>query len=141
AAPVNGNLPFEFYLASIWKMAPPAALFSHLSIFFTIIGVSLLSVLITLTGLEVSAKQEMSFERELKDAGLANIAAGLLGGAITYQSVSSSMMNYKMGGRSRLVPILTGSVALVFLAFGWGAVAIQYLPIFLLSGLVLYVGL
>ena len=31
AAPVNGNLPFEFYLASIWKMAAPTALLSHLT--------------------------------------------------------------------------------------------------------------
>jgi len=141
AAPVNGNLPFDFYLASFWTIAPPTALLPRLSIFLTIIGVSLLSVLITLTGLEVSAKKEMNFERELKDAGLANIASGLLGGAITYQSVSSSMMNYKMGGRSRLVPILTGLVALVFLSFGWGATTIQYLPVAVLAGLVLYVGL
>jgi sulfate permease, SulP family len=141
AAPVNGNLPFEFYVASVWGIAPPITLLSHFDIFATIIGVSLLSVLITLTGLEVSAKQEMRFERELKDAGLANIASGLLGGAITYQSVSSSMMNYKMGGRTRLVPILTGSLALVFLFFGWGAGVIRYLPIAVLSGLVLYVGL
>src|SRR6185436_15412387 len=109
------------YLASIWKTAALTPLLTHFSIFATIIGVSLLSVLITLTGLEVSAKEEMNFERELKDAGLANMASGLLGGAITYQSVSSSMMNYKMGGRSRFVPILTGLVALVFLSFGWGA--------------------
>jgi SulP family sulfate permease len=143
ATPVEGNLPFQFYLASIWSMAAPAALLAHanLGIFVTIIGVSLLSVLITLTGLELSAKQEMRFERELKDAGLANIASGLLGGAISFQSVSTTTMNYRLGGRSRLVPILTGLVALVFLAFGWGAVAIQYLPIALLSGLVLYVGL
>jgi len=143
ATPVEGNLPFEFYLASIWNTAAPATLLAHayLDILVTIIGVSLLSVLITLTGLELSAKQEMKFERELKDAGLANIVSGLLGGAISFQSVSASTMNHKMGGRSRLVPILTGLVALVFLAFGWGAVAIQYLPIALLSGLVLYVGL
>jgi SulP family sulfate permease len=143
ATPVEGNLPFEFYLASIWNTAAPATLLAHayLDILVTIIGVSLLSVLITLTGLELSAKQEMRFERELKDAGLANIVSGLLGGAISFQSVSASTMNHKMGGRSRLVPILTGLVALVFLAFGWGAVAIQYLPIALLSGLVLYVGL
>src|SRR5260221_566824 len=61
--------------------------------------------------------------------------------AIRFQSVSAATMNHKMGGRSRVVPILTGLVALVFLAFGWGAVAIQYVPIALLSGLVLYVGL
>jgi SulP family sulfate permease len=143
ATPVQGNLPFQFYLASIWNTAAPKTLLAHayFDIFVTIIGVSLLSVLITLTGLELSAKQEMKFERELKDAGLANIASGLLGGAISFQSVSASTMNYRLGGRSRLVPILTGLVALVFLAFGWGAVAIQYLPIALLSGLVLYVGL
>ncbi|MFZ3322714.1 MAG: SulP family inorganic anion transporter [Usitatibacter sp.] len=143
AAPVQGNLPFQFYVASIWNTAAPKTLLAHayLDIFVTIIGVSLLSVLITLTGLELSAKQEMKFERELKDAGLANIASGLLGGAISFQSVSASTMNHRLGGRSRLVPILTGLVALVFLAFGWGAVAIQYLPIALLSGLVLYVGL
>jgi SulP family sulfate permease len=141
AAPVNGSVPFEFYLASMWNEAAPGALLSHLTLFATVIGVSLLSVLITLSGLEVSARREMSFERELKDAGLANIASGLLGGAITYQSVSNSMMNYKMGGRSRLVPLMTGVVALAFLAFGWGADAIRYLPVALLSGLVLYVGL
>jgi len=115
-------------------------IFSHLGIFFTVVGVSLLSILITLAGLEISAKSELSFERELMNAGIVNMASGISGGAVSYQSVSTSMMNYKMGGRTRLVPVLTGVVGAVFLVFGWGASAIKYLPVALLSGLVLYVG-
>ena len=140
AKPAVGSLPFELYLASIWKVAAVRPLLPQGEIFLTIIGVSLVSILITLAGLEVSAGEEMNLDRELESAGLVNVASGLLGGAVSYQSISTSMMNYKMGGRSRLVPLLTGAVALVFLFFGWGDGAIQYLPKALLSGLVLYVG-
>jgi SulP family sulfate permease len=142
AKPVTGNVHFELFLASVWKVGAiqPLLTAAHVEIFFTIIGVSLLSILITLTGLEVSAGEDMDFELELETAGLVNIASGLLGGAVSYQSISTSMMNYKMGGRSRLVPLLTAAVALVFLVFGWGDSAIEYFPKALLSGLVLYVG-
>jgi SulP family sulfate permease len=140
AKPVAGVLPFELYLASIWKAAAIQPLLPLVEIFLTIIGVSLISILITLAGLEDSTGEEMDFERELETAGWVNVVSGLLGGAVSYQSISTSTMNYKLGGRSRLVPLLTGAVALVFLVFGWGDAAIQYLPKALLSGLVLYVG-
>jgi SulP family sulfate permease len=140
AKPVEGNLSFQFFILSAWRPETLLVLLPHIKILLVIVGLSLLSILITLSGIEVSTRHDMDFDKELQDAGIANVASGLLGGAISYQSVSTSMMNYKMGGRSRLVPILTGLVALVFLAFGWGEAALQYLPIALLSGLVLYIG-
>ena len=107
----------------------------------TIIGVSLLSVLITLTGLEVSAKQEMSFERELKDAGLAEYCLGPAGRS-DHLPIRVEFDDELQDGRtisSCTDPDRVGCPGVSL--FRLGRRAIQYLPIAVLSGLVLYVGL
>lgn len=142
AAPaIHVRLPFEIYFAHIWHPAAVFALASHMDILLTTVAVSLLSILITLAGLEDATNAGPAFERELQNAGIANVASGLLGGAIAHQSTRSSMENYRMGGRTRLVPFMTAAVGFVFLAFGWGTGAIGYLPAALLYGLVIYIGL
>ena len=56
------------------------ALLSEAPVIAPIIGVSMLGMLLNASGLELAIEREIDFERELKGVGVANVAAGLVGG-------------------------------------------------------------
>jgi SulP family sulfate permease len=111
---------------------------SQLGVMGTLIFLSTLSLLLGATNLEIALDREIDLNRELKSVGVANITSGLLGGMVGTLSLSSSLMAYNIGGRSRWVS-LVGS-ALFALVLFFGTAALSYLPRFVLGGLLLYSG-
>ncbi|HUM71305.1 MAG TPA: SulP family inorganic anion transporter, partial [Chloroflexota bacterium] len=105
----------------------------------TICIISVLALLLNASGLEIANKQEVDLNRELRAAGAGNLAAGLVGGMVSYQQLSLSVMNIKMGANSRLTGLFT--VAICGLALLLGASVLSLFPKLILGGLVLYLGL
>jgi sulfate permease, SulP family len=104
----------------------------------TILMISAVSILLTVSALELLSGQEIDVNRELRVAGLANVAAGLAGGMVGFHSLSISSLVIRLGGRTRLAGVfaaLTCGAALLF-----GAQAIADLPRVVVGGLLIFLG-
>jgi sulfate permease, SulP family len=105
----------------------------------TVVMVTVISLLLNISGLELVTDREMDVNRELKVAGIANLTIGLGGGILSYHSLSKSVLAQKMGSRSRRTTLIT---AAVFLGFPFlGVALLSYCPKLLLGGLLLFLGL
>jgi SulP family sulfate permease len=105
---------------------------------FSLSLMSTLGLLLGATNLEVALDKEIALNRELKSLGTANLIAGLFGGLAGSLSLNSSLLAYKLGGRTRWVG-LSGAVIFA-LALAWGSTVIAYLPTFAFGGLLLFLG-
>lgn len=101
--------------------------------------VSAIAVLLNSTGLELHTDGDVDVNQELSSAGVANLAGGLVGGIVGFQSLSLSGIAARMGGRGRLVGLTTAAVGAITLAFGFRLVGDFPRPI--LSGILLFIGL
>jgi sulfate permease, SulP family len=105
----------------------------------TVLLLGAVSIMLTASAMEMLSRSDIDVNRELRVAGIANLAAGFGGGMVGFQSLSLSGLALKMGGRSRLVGVvaaLTCGAALWF-----GSDALSYLPRVVLGGLLLFMGL
>jgi len=127
----------------LWQLAPGAetwsAILAHLPEIAAVALIAATSVLMNVSGLEVMWRRSVSLDRELVDHGIAGVLGGLAGGASSSLSLSRSLLNREAGGRGRLAGLFAAAVALGCSLFGGGLVALLPLP--LLGGLLLFVGL
>ena len=102
-------------------------------------GVTAISVLLDVSSLEVARQQSADLDKELRYNGVANIVAGLTGGAAGNLSLSGSILIQEAGAVSRF----SGVAAAGFCAFVlyFGADVASYIPTPLLGGLLTYLGL
>lgn len=105
----------------------------------TILVLSVIALLLNTSALEVTVRQDIDLNRELITAGLANLAAGVGGSPIGYQTLGMSSLAFRLGARTRLVNIITGVVCGAALFFG--ASLFGFVPKLLLGGMLVYLGL
>lgn len=105
---------------------------------FTLVVVNAVAALLNIAGMEVALHQSADVDRELRVHGVANVLAGLFGGVGGYDYVSLSVLAQRGGARSRIVPLVTGLMALGALL--GGSALLSLVPRFLIGGLTLYVG-
>jgi len=79
--------------------------------------VGLLESMMTATIVDDLTDTESDKNRECKGQGVANIAAGLLGGMAGCAMIGQSVINVKSGGRGRLSCLVAGSVLLLMVVF------------------------
>jgi sulfate permease, SulP family len=104
----------------------------------TIIGVSMLGMLLNASGLELAIEREIDFERELKGVGLANVAAGLVGGLGGYHILSETLLARRFGLVGASAGLGLAATIVIVLFFGAGVLA--YLPIGLFAAVVFFLG-
>ena len=105
----------------------------------TIVVLSLISLLLNASALEIAVKEDVDLNHELQSAGLANMVAGLFGSTVGYQALSLSVLTQRLNAKTRLAGIfaaLTCGGALLF-----GASLFSYFPKPLLGGILLFMGL
>ncbi len=101
--------------------------------------VSLIAFLLNATGLELIAKRDLNLNHELRVTGLANLIAGLGGGPSGYHMLGATALGQRMGAKTRIVTV-TAALLCGLILFAGGAF-ISYLPVALLSSLLLVLGL
>jgi len=101
--------------------------------------VTVMTVLLNTTGIELETRHEANLERELNAVGSANLLSASLGGYVTCISLSRTTLNYGLGGRGRLSGLMVAAISGLVLAAGSSFLA--YVPKFVLGGLLLYSGL
>jgi len=100
---------------------------------------SVVSLLLNASALELAIRRDVDLNRELKAAGLANVLSGLGGGMVGYHALSLSTLSYRIGARGRLPGLLAGAICAVMLFVGSALLA--YFPVPILGGLLLFLGL
>jgi sulfate permease, SulP family len=132
---------------SLWQTLNPPELmkvnwlviFNHLDSVFMIILITVVNLLLNLSSLEQSLRQELNLNRELQTTGLIMIASGFAGSMIGYHSLSSSVLADKLNTRNRLGGLITAIILLITLIGGTSIVS--FFPRPLLGGLLMFLGL
>ncbi|MEQ8604357.1 MAG: SulP family inorganic anion transporter [Marivibrio sp.] len=96
-------------------------------------------LLLEVSGIEIVGECELNPNRELKAAGLINLANGGLAGFAAAHSASEAALAVKMGAGSRVVGAVFAAVVLATLALGTDFIG--YVPNFVLGGLLVFLGL
>lgn len=104
-----------------------------------IIILTTISLLLNVSGLELTLRQNMDLNHELRTAGFANLLSGLAGGMIGFHTLSFSALTYRLGARGRTTAIVIGAICLITLIVG--AAVLAYMPRPLIGGLLLFMGL
>jgi sulfate permease, SulP family len=115
------------------------AIFGNAGGIATILLVSAVSLLLNASGLELTVRQDIDLERELRSTGLANLLSGLGGGTPGFMALSLSTLGYRLKADSRLVGIFSACLCGVTLFFG--APLLSFLPKQVIGGLLLFLGL
>jgi SulP family sulfate permease len=105
----------------------------------TLVVVSAVAILLNATALELTLKQDLELNQELKAAGIANLISALGGGWVGYHTLGDTSLAYRMSGGSRL----TNLVAIGFygLILVLGPQPLFLVPKFVLGGLLIFLGL
>ncbi|NJK80150.1 MAG: SLC26A/SulP transporter family protein [Chloroflexaceae bacterium] len=98
--------------------------------------ISIISLLISISSIELIAQKDMDFNHELRLVGIANIVAGLGASPVGYHVVSLSALNYAIGASTRVAGLFAALFTALLLVIG-GAL-ISYFPRPVLGGLMLY---
>ncbi|SIT43993.1 Cyclic nucleotide-binding protein [Paraburkholderia piptadeniae] len=116
-----------------------SAITAHLPESLVVTSASAVTILMNSTAIGAATGEEVDLNREMRAAGLANLASGLLGGMVGYQSFNRSMLNARVGATSRMAGVFASLACLVALAASPGLVALFPVPV--LVGLQLFMGL
>lgn len=138
AMPPSGGLalpsPLDVFSGADWWIVAHT-----LPAIASVVLLSMIGLLLNTSGLEVATRCEIDADREMRTAGLANIAVGLLGGPPGFSSLSMTMLANRMGAKTRLVGLATAAVLLAMLPFAGGLAGIM--PVFIAAGLMMTLGL
>lgn len=124
-----------------WTRLPPEGwsyLVSQAPTFAAIILVSVVALLLNASGLELATRGDFDINRELRGAGIANMASGVLGGAVGFHALSASLLGFRMGANSRLIGLTAAAMCLVALLAGTSLLA--FMPRAVLGGLLFSMG-
>jgi SulP family sulfate permease len=116
-----------------------AAILSQVDKIGAVIALSLISLLLNVSALEVAVKEDIDMNRELKSAGLANVFAGLFGSTVGYQALSLTVLAHRLNAKTRLAGVFTALVCGGALLFGTSL--LSYFPKPMMGGILLFMGL
>ena len=105
----------------------------------SIIMISVFSLLLNASGIELTIRRDLDLNRELRVTGLGNILGGLLGGIVSYHALTDTAISYKIGKGSRLSGWVVAAVYALPLFFG--AAVLSYVPKIMLGSLLILFGL
>jgi SulP family sulfate permease len=101
--------------------------------------ISLVSLLLNASALEIGAERDIDLDQELRTTGAANLVAGLGGGMVGYHSLSLSTLALNMRTQSRLVGLIVAATCALTLYAGTTVLSLFPKPV--LGGLLMFLGL
>ncbi len=114
------------------------AIFEQAGIILVISLISVIILLLDVSGIEIILDRDLNPNHELKVAGLGNLANGLAGGCLAIQTASDTAFAYKLGGDRFLMVMVYGLI--VGGAILAGPAPITVIPTWILGGLLIYLG-
>ena len=108
--PDNNGLALPAWTQLPWEGWPYLA--RQAPTFAAIVLVSVVALLLNASGLELATRGDFDINRELRGTGIANIASGLLGGAVGFHALSASLLGFRMGANSRVIGLTAAAMCL-----------------------------
>ncbi len=105
---------------------------------FTVLLLVPLTLLLYLSALEVASNRDLDVNAELRTTGLANLAAGAMGGPPGFVYMASTLVSHRVLGPRR-GPAVVAAAGMVAIVLAGGAV-LELLPRFVIGGLLVFVG-
>ena len=102
-------------------------------------AVTVFSLLIALSGLEIATGAKFDWNKEFKVTGFAGLVAGLAGSSPGCHSLTYSLPSWMFGADTRLTGLVASAVLGLTLFFGGGMLGV--LPTSVIGGLLLFIGL
>jgi sulfate permease, SulP family len=115
------------------------ALIANVASAATVVLVSLLALLLNVSGIEVLVRRRLDFNRELRAAGVANLASGAFGGMVGFQGLVYNVLAFRLAPGRRLVALTVVALLLATIAFGSGLLG--FIPVPVIGGVLVYLGL
>lgn len=113
--------------------------FDQVPIMLTVVLVTMMGLLLNISGLELGSGTDIDFDREFRNAGLANALGGLGGSAPGSHTLSLSLLCSSSGAYTRFAGLITAGVIAAVL-FKGGSV-LEYFPLPVLGGLLVFLGI
>lgn len=106
--------------------------------FAAVILLNLIGVLLNTSGVELATRQDADENRELRVAGLGNIAIGAIGGITSYLQGGATIIAARLGvHRGGLV---FGHVSVLLIACVFAEAIVAAVPTFVAAGLLMFIG-
>lgn len=112
---------------------------AQLPIMGTVMLVTMMGLLLNISGLELGGGIDINFNREFRNAGLANMVGSMGGSAPGAPALSLSLLCRMTGAYTRLTGLITACVVGFVLFAGGGA--LEYFPLPVLGGLLVFLGI
>ena len=130
----------------LWPAFSPAELgmvrwdvvLGQLPVMGAVFLVTLMGLLLNVSGIDLGGGEDVDFNREFRNAGLANIAGGLGGSSPGAHALSLSLLCRMTGAYTRLAGLVSSAVVAAVL-FAGGA-ALEFFPLPVLGGLLVFLG-
>ena len=116
-----------------------AAVLAATPVMLVIAGLSMIGLMLNVSGLELAMRRDIDVNAELRSTGLANVLSGGVGGPCGYVGLSMTVLAQRTGATGRGAGIATSIAMLLGLLFA-GHLIFQ-VPIFLTAGFVLFLGI
>jgi len=129
------SLPWK---AAVLRDFPWASLPSLAGDVLAVMFITIATLLLNTTGIEIATRSEANVERDLKVIGFANVVTAALGGYVSCTSLSRSILVRNIGSRSRIAGLTVAAISAAILIAD--ASFLGYVPKFILSGLLFYLG-
>lgn len=115
------------------------AIVGQWSVFLVVTLLSMIILLLDVSGIEIILDRDLDPNHELKTAGLGNMLLGPIGGCPVIHVASDTAFTYKLGGDRFFMALVYGLI--VGLAIWSGPALISMIPTWILGGLLLYLGI
>lgn len=128
------GLPFSELASADWSVVRVA--WGGLA---TVPLVATLGMLLNVNALEMIRGEDADLDRELRAVGMANLAGAASAMPAAYHTVGITALGYRVGVRSRAIPVVVGVVCLVAIVVGGPLLSLLPMPV--IGGLLIYLGL
>jgi sulfate permease, SulP family len=100
--------------------------------------ITIATLLLNTTGIEIATRSEADIERDLKVLGFANVVTAALGGYVSCTSLSRSILVRTVGSNSRLAGLTVAAISAAILVANGSFLG--YVPKFVLASVLFYLG-
>jgi SulP family sulfate permease len=122
----------------VLRQFPLAALPSLAADILAVMFVTVTTILLNTTGIELATHTEADIERDLKALGVANLLSAIMGGYVSCISLSRSLLVRAVGATSRLAGFTVAAISAALLVAD--PAFLGYVPKYVLGGLLFFLG-
>lgn len=138
-APASGGSWLPLLGPGDLQLIEPRALLAAPWELMSLAALTAIKATLMLNGIEAQTKMRLSAERDMAWSGLGSLLVGPLGGYPGHVSISMSTIVQQLGGRTARV--FVGYLAVAGLAFLAGPAMVAWLPVPMIAGVLMYLGL